>query len=81
MSLKTGGCPYCQTFYKEATESYPAVTVKVVCKTEGIKTLELETSSKKGVPVITHIVVGLPYSIFQISVHFLASSLTYEMLR
>lgn len=36
-----------QTFNKEAAESYPSVTVKVVCKQEGIKNLELETSSKK----------------------------------
>ena len=33
------------------------------------------------VPIITYIVAELPYSIFQIPVHFSASSLTYEMLR
>ena len=31
--------------------------------------------------VITYTVVGLPYSIFQISIHFSTSSLTYEILR
>ena len=31
--------------------------------------------------VITYIVLELPYSIFQIPIHFSASSPTYEMLR
>ena len=40
-----------------------------------------EHLSQLELDVITYIVVGLPYSIFQISIHFLAISPTYEMLR